>query len=474
MIAAGLAISFHHRLGDDPMITFRYSKNLANGFGFVFNPGEKVLSTTSPLTGVLFSIPVKLGMAPQQVSIVVAAVCLAASAYLVCREFARIGWRVAAWASLIGIPLSLILVRSLVNELPMYLLAAVATLLLVSRRRYLWALPLAAITVLIRPDGIVLFAVAVTAAALVARREPEFRRPLAIGTAIGVGTLVVVALIGRAYYGRTLPVTLAAKRAQHDAGLGITYPVMIGRTLRAHLDGWWNWPNVALAVAGVAVLVLGWRRLTATFIPLLLIWVLLFGLAFSVSGTTAYGWYAAPVVLGYWVLVALGAQGVALRLARVHASSQLRLATAAVLLVVIGASGAVTVHDERNAAPLRTEMYRPAADWLRTNTPADASVGTAEVGIIGYYADRRIIDFAGLIQPDVPINFDREFGFEGFATYAFRTYQPDYVALITGWSPSLTSLPEFVDSCTIATVITVPGVGGSLDIYRCVYADATG
>src|SRR5580700_1207941 len=36
-------------LFDDAYITFRYAANLARGFGLVFNPGERVLGTTSPL-----------------------------------------------------------------------------------------------------------------------------------------------------------------------------------------------------------------------------------------------------------------------------------------------------------------------------------------------------------------------------------------------------------------------------------------
>jgi hypothetical protein len=33
---------------DDAFITFRYAENLYQGVGFVYNPGEKILSTTTP------------------------------------------------------------------------------------------------------------------------------------------------------------------------------------------------------------------------------------------------------------------------------------------------------------------------------------------------------------------------------------------------------------------------------------------
>ena len=49
---------------DDPFITFRYAWNFANGNGLVFNPGEQVLGTTSPLFAIL------LGLVSKKVEII--------------------------------------------------------------------------------------------------------------------------------------------------------------------------------------------------------------------------------------------------------------------------------------------------------------------------------------------------------------------------------------------------------------------
>jgi hypothetical protein len=468
-IAVVLAVTNNQRQSDDAMITFRYAKNLAHGSGFVFNPGEKVLSTTSPLTGLVYSAVDRVGLSPQRVSIVLAAVFLPWCAYIVGREFATAGWHAAAWAALIGIPFTQVLVVDLTNEMPAYLLASVGALWFVVRRRDVAALPLAAVTVLIRPDGVVLLAVVFAVAAVAAARDRARRRPFVLGSVIAGATLAGFALAGLVIFGSPLPVTLAAKRAQHEAGLGSTYPDLLTGTLQTHLGSWWNRPSFGLALVGLVVLAVWGRSLVHTLVPLLLAWVALFALAFTVSGTTSYTWYASPVVLGYWVVVALGVQGILKALTRVHLPRPVGVtaAVAGVLLVVLSAGG--TMPEDLDAPPYRTDLYRPAADWLRANTPVDASVGTPEVGIIGFYADRRIIDFAGLIQPDVPAHYDRDLGFEGFATYAFRRYHPDYVVLIHGWFPDLTALPQFRSTCTVATTITRPGLAGgdSLDIFRC-------
>ena len=40
---------------DDAFITFRYARNLLAGNGFVYNPGERVLGTTTPLYTLLMA-----------------------------------------------------------------------------------------------------------------------------------------------------------------------------------------------------------------------------------------------------------------------------------------------------------------------------------------------------------------------------------------------------------------------------------
>jgi len=46
---------------DDAYITFRYARNLANGVGFVYNAGERVLGTTTPAYTLLLAALSRLG-----------------------------------------------------------------------------------------------------------------------------------------------------------------------------------------------------------------------------------------------------------------------------------------------------------------------------------------------------------------------------------------------------------------------------
>src|SRR5215211_293852 len=50
------ALAFDGFLPDDSYITYRYAHNLLTGRGFVYNPGEHVLSTTTPLYALILAL----------------------------------------------------------------------------------------------------------------------------------------------------------------------------------------------------------------------------------------------------------------------------------------------------------------------------------------------------------------------------------------------------------------------------------
>src|SRR4030042_5328460 len=50
-----LAWRFSSWYYDDPFITYRYAWNLIHGVGFVYNLGERVLSTTTPFFTILLA-----------------------------------------------------------------------------------------------------------------------------------------------------------------------------------------------------------------------------------------------------------------------------------------------------------------------------------------------------------------------------------------------------------------------------------
>ena len=139
---------------DDPFITYRYADNLRAGLGFVYNPGERVLSTTTPLFTLLLALLGTVWNDLPALANLVGAACLAAGG-LCLWDLGRT-WRApaAGWAGLLLYPTFPLLVSTLGSETPLYLALCLGAIAAYARRRYGWVAVLAAAAVLARPDGV--------------------------------------------------------------------------------------------------------------------------------------------------------------------------------------------------------------------------------------------------------------------------------------------------------------------------------
>src|SRR5690242_9325867 len=78
---------------DDAYITFRYARNLADGLGLVYNPGEWVLGTTAPLWALILGAGYRLGLTDLPwLATAISALCDAATAAILAHLARRIGW----------------------------------------------------------------------------------------------------------------------------------------------------------------------------------------------------------------------------------------------------------------------------------------------------------------------------------------------------------------------------------------------
>src|SRR5438046_3029704 len=73
-------LAFRGQPGDDPYITYRYASNVASGNGFVFNLGERVQSTTTPLFTLILAAGGALGLDIPTLGYILSGLCLLAFA----------------------------------------------------------------------------------------------------------------------------------------------------------------------------------------------------------------------------------------------------------------------------------------------------------------------------------------------------------------------------------------------------------
>jgi hypothetical protein len=82
---------------------------------------------------------------------------------------------------------------------------------------------------------------------------------------------------------------------------------------------------------------------------------------------------------------------------------------------------------------IETEMVA-ASWWIRENTSPDALIAAHDIGALGYFGERQILDMAGLISPEViPILWN-----EPELTNMLNLQGADYLMTFPGWYPQMT------------------------------------
>ena len=445
---------------DDPYITYRYAQNLTSGAGFVYNPGEQILSTTTPLFTLLLAAIGTLWQDIPRAATLIGALSIAAGA-LFLWDLAQV-WKTppVGWTALLLYPISPLLLATLGSETPLYIAMILGCFAMYARHRYNWAAVFAALTVLIRPDGLLVPIV------LVAHFLLMERRPIPWAAVIIFTTLLLPWLVFSSYYfGSPMPATLATKQHQGSMAISQRFAEGLLTTLKPLSNSWIYW-----VVAFYGLLGLGWAVMRARRWLLLLSWGVLYFVAYTLLGVSRYFWYYAPFVPLIVILAGLGVTALVSLIGRL--SDRLSGPKASLLfsliLVIPLVPGQIQGIKQLATQTSRLDIYRAVGQWLDANLPPEASVGALEVGIIGYYAHRPMVDFAGLIQPEVARQLNEDTTYDNAALFAALTYQPDFLVLQEGIFPKLDQ--GFVSpNCQVVTTFAGNPYGypANLNVYRC-------
>jgi hypothetical protein len=375
---------------DDGFITYRYARNLADGHGLVFNPGERHLGTTAPGWAVLLAatavaagthvIPAVSGLA--------SLAGLIAALTLLSRRLFPDSWIETTAAALI-LSCNRWLIEVLGHEGFIVALLAVVAVDLADRKRD-WAAGLVwGAAFFMRPDSAVMGAASGCASWVRERRVP-WRLLLGFVVTAGVVAAILIWLAGSA-----VPFSLQVKRAEASS------PVLaVGAPYLNSLAGWtartWGWAVLPLAV----LTGLGWWRAVRDDLGRslsILIPVAAMLLFFPIVGVPFAPWYLVVPIVG----IVIGAAGGATALLRPgRCNLWVRRVTAVAL---VAASIAPTMRwavqlGDRPPDPRAVPMT-VAASWLAGREPVGGSVATIEVGFLGLGCQRPVLDLMGLGSP---------------------------------------------------------------------------
>ncbi|MGC9399902.1 MAG: hypothetical protein ACP5HM_12300 [Anaerolineae bacterium] len=442
------------RAYDDPFITYRYADNLRHRLGFVYNPGQRILSTTTPLYTLLLAVLGHIWTDLPQLSNLLSAINTAVSGLLLFHLGRGQDAPLSGMTGALLFPCFPLILRTFGSEICFYITWVLAAFLLYIHKHPLWAMLPAALVTLTRADGVLVVSILGLDTLLRERRFP-LRMALLYGAFIAPWYL-----FSWFYFGSPVPVTLMAK--QHQATMAISEGFARGflTILAPYLHKPLYWLHGGLFTVGLiyAIKHPQWRCLLG--------WGSLYFLSYTLLGVSRYFWYYAPLVPVITIVIGLGIQRLNEQLlirrwATWQRWSLLVFLLTLMLLPQIQEVRQLSLHNDP-----RFRVYRATGRWLAAHTPKTASVGTLEVGIIGYYAQRPMIDFAGLLQPEVSLQMQRETTYQDTAIWAVRRYSPDYLVLNPEWFPRL--MDEMVtDACIAERAFSAPDYPGILQVYRC-------
>jgi hypothetical protein len=264
----------------------------------------------------------------------------------------------------------------------------------------------AGLMTLTRPEGIVLAGLVGLVRLLYQPRQTVI---WGLGAAVGFGLVLAPYLLYNVQVtGGLLPDTAAAKQAQAAPILAnVPYSQRVLDMLKPLAAG-----GQILLLPGLAYYVIKVVRKRSCWLWWLLpvLWGVALALLYAARLPAAYqhGRYVMPALPA---LIVAGGVGLAWLLRDTRRSLIGRvltrsLAMAAALLFVFYAvvTGAATY--ARDVAIINEEMVT-AAHWLAENVPPDDLLAIHDIGAVGYFAPRPLLDIAGLVSPEVvPIILD--------------------------------------------------------------------
>lgn len=445
-----MTLSYWNIQQDDSYIFYTYAENLANGNGYVFNEGERVNATTSPLYTVAVAATYFLtrwlpGISIPLVGHLIGAISIWVLAMLSMRMFSATGLEVVPFVFPVLL-LSNPLLRYAVGMETFLTLALLAlSIYLYQRERLVWTAIACAFAVLSRPDALILPAILMIDFAVAKRRLPPLLAMLMF-----LVILLPWGLFSYGYFGTLLPSTLGAKLAQTDSGRWGSGFLFL-RGLLEHL-GSAMLSGILIVAAYLLAMSKRWTR--HRVVVLILSWSLVYLFAYGILlNPPGYPWYYTPLSLGMTLLFALVIEMIVPSQASI---ARARLSTYLVWILLVIGPLALVGHLKTLSEPVTSKYtnYKLAAEWLNEHAKEGASVAANEIGVLGYYYKRgKIIDALGLVTPGIAEHVSHQ----DYAWYV-HNYQPDFLMFDYPRRPILEDMvtePWFKEQYHVGTIINI-------------------
>lgn len=432
---------------DDAYITYRYARNLSQGLGFVYNTGERVLATTTPLFTLVLSLAATI-FGPAAVPAASAVISLVADAVSSWLVFRLAGWVFDRWelATLTALAFALQPFRIDVArggmEASFFLLLLLLTYerVLVARR-YRAGAAIAALALLTRVEAVLALA-PLLAWLAISRRE-------ALSTAAIVGIVSAPWVIwATAYFGSPIPQSIVAKSVAYRNPLGFGLFFILTFLGTGTVGPYTNFvPVLSLALFALVLIVVGTVALARhrpASLSLVLFPILYLAIMSVVNAPMYFPWYFVPLIPGLLISQVAGVWYLPLPQEKVKLVAAALLAATVTALPALLMWRAPTWSVSRD----REAVYRELCEPLREEIPDDGTLLTPDIGVLGWcLPEVRILDPIGLVSPISLAYISQQPGRALISPDLVLAEQPEYVVGLEQYvEPSLTSSAAFTRS----------------------------
>jgi len=425
---------------DDAFITFRYARNILAGIGFVYNPGEQVLGTTTPLyTLILVFIGNFLGgsNAPfPHIALIINAVADGLTCLLLLDFGRRFGSTLGGLAAALVWAVAPFSVTFAIGglETSIYVLLLTATMSAYIHRWYYLVAFLGALSLITRPDAVLLLGPLAIDRLLQLRRDRiKSKLNLSIGTKfwrnlifeILIFSVIFLTWVSFAtfFFGSPIPNSISAKSlAYHLPATGAFI-----RLIQHYATPFLGHHTFGIPWIGVGIIlypflfIIGARRAFQTnkHIWPFVLYPWLYFAVFSIANPLIFRWYMTPPLPSYLLFILIGADHIIKNIvvwilnrkyhdAKYRSSSRTIFPIIAILIVII-MPFTLTIrgwvlrpdHGIDRPAPemawYKLELlYKQAAQTLSSDLNPDTVLAAGDVGVLGYSTSARILDTVGL------------------------------------------------------------------------------
>lgn len=451
---------------DDSFITFRYSRNILAGNGFVYNQGEHILGTTTPLYTLLLSFIAfftgNINAPFPWIALVINAFADAATCILLFQICKRYRFPFA------GISLSMVWAIAPYSvtfaigglETSIYVLLLVSVLYCVIHNQFFLAALFAALSLLTRPDALIFIGLLfISRLYSFLSTSPKNYSSLLKEFGIFLISVLPWVIFSSYYFGSPIPHSILAK--------SVTYLLPANAALIRLLQHYATpfFENLTFGTLGIGLgfVLYPFLSLVGVLhfwkndrrISYLMIYPFLYFGAFAIANPLIFRWYLTPPLPFYFMLILIGAEKLFRSIFEKieHMLSDRKPVTMfnSILIPVLmifppfflSCRNWVLTPDHGTNSPapgmayIELELlYKKAADRIipEIQTTPNATLAAGDVGVLGFFTGLRILDTVGLNSSQA-LNYyplDRQYYVINYAIPPdlIMDYKPDYVVIL--------------------------------------------